>query len=111
MPARTASRFWWPSAEVTAAHPEAPSVSVVDPTRDRPGDLARCLRALAAQDPPPLEVIVVDDGSRDPAAAAAAAAASASGSRCIRLEGEGPAAARNAGAAAARGEVVCFLAQ
>ena len=107
MPARTASRSWWPSAEVAAADSGSPSVSVVVPTRDRPEDLARCLRALAAQDPPPLEVIVVDDGSRDPAAVKAATAAF-SNARCIRLTGLGPAAARNAGAVAARGDVTCL---
>ena len=84
-----------------------PSVSVVVPTRDRPGGLARCLEALATQDPPPLEVIVVDDGSRDPRAIEEATAR-CPGARCIRSEGEGPAAARNAGAAAARGDLICL---
>ena len=107
MPAKTASRCWSRGAEVTAVQPAAPSVSVVVPTRDRPADLARCLRALAAQDPPPLEVIVVDDGSQDPGTVAQAAAA-VPGARCVRLEGAGPAAARNAGAAAARGDVICL---
>ena len=84
-----------------------PSISVVIPTRDRPEDLARCLEALALQDPPPLEVIVVDDGSRDSPAVDEAVALCPE-ARCIRLDGRGPAAARNAGAAIARGEVICL---
>lgn len=72
------------------------------PSRDRPDALKRCLAALDEG----CEAIVVDDGSGD--AAAVAAVAKAQGARLVRLEGRGPAAARNAGAAAARGEVVCF---
>lgn len=80
----------------------AVKVSVVIPTRDRPGLLRRCLAALG--DGP--EAIVVDDGSADRESVAAVAAAA--GARLVRLEGRGAAAARNAGVAAARGEVVCF---
>ncbi|MEX0973351.1 MAG: glycosyltransferase [Solirubrobacterales bacterium] len=78
------------------------SVSVVVPTRDRPEKLRRCLAALAGAH----EVVVVDDGSR--AEAAVAEVVAAAGARLLRLEGEGPAAARNAGARAAAGDVVCF---
>ena len=85
----------------------ASSVSVVVPTRDRPEDLGRCLRALANQDPPPLEVIVADDGSRD-RLAVQQAVSQCPRARCLRLEGDGPAAARNAAAAAAQGQVICL---
>lgn len=81
-------------------------ISIVVPTRDRPADLARCLTALAGQDAP-IEVVVVDDGSRD-RAAVAEALAPLEGARLVRTPGRGPATARNAGLRAADGEVVCF---
>lgn len=48
------------------AQSETMSVSIVIPVRDRWNALVDCLRSLANQDPPPLEVIVVDDGSTQP---------------------------------------------
>jgi glycosyltransferase involved in cell wall biosynthesis len=81
---------------------------VVVPTRDRPRALARCLAALEAQrNARPFEVLVVDDGSAD-APAVEAAVAGAPRARLARLEGAGPAAARNRGAREARGPVVAF---
>jgi 4,4'-diaponeurosporenoate glycosyltransferase len=50
-----------------------PSVSVVIPARDEATRLPVLLRSLAALDPQPHEVIVVDDGSIDDTAAIAAA--------------------------------------
>jgi glycosyltransferase involved in cell wall biosynthesis len=79
------------------------SVSVVIPTRDRPEKLAGCLAALRGQ---AAEVVVVDDGSREPERIAAIVAEH--GGELVRLEGRGPAGARNAGTAAANGEVICF---
>ncbi|HEX4902858.1 MAG TPA: glycosyltransferase [Acidimicrobiales bacterium] len=84
-----------------------PSASVVVPTRDRPDRLARCLLALDAQTEPALEVVVVDDGSRDPAAVEDAVGERAR-VRVVLAGGAGPAAARNLGAALAHGDVVCF---
>jgi len=84
-----------------------PGVSVVIPTRDRPDRLARCLVALDAQIEPPVEVIVVDDGSVDEAAVDAAVG-DRHRVRVVRSGGAGPAAARNVGAALARGDVVAF---
>lgn len=83
------------------------TVSVVVPTRDRPASLARCLAALAAQDRPPDEVLVVDDASTD-AAAVAAVVAQARGATSVAGDGRGPAAARNLGAARAAGTLVAF---
>lgn len=75
-------------------------ISVVVPTRDRPAALARCLAALARQQAgDELEIVVVNDGGRP---------LSAPGARIVQAGGDGPAAARNAGARAARGGVVCF---
>ena len=92
-------------------HPDAPApaaVSVVVPVRDRPGELARLLGALAATAPGIAEVVVVDDGSTDPDATARVAADH--GARVVRHPvSRGPAAARNTGAAAATGELVAFL--
>jgi glycosyltransferase involved in cell wall biosynthesis len=74
-------------------------ISVVVPTRDRPESLARCLSALQRQrTSQPLEIIVVNDGQ----------SVEAPGARVIGATGTGPAAARNLGARAARGSVVCF---
>ena len=75
-------------------------ISVVIPTRDRPDALARCLAALARERDAELEILVVDDSD--------AGGAAAPGARVIRAGGRGPAAARNLGARAARGEIVCF---
>ena len=82
------------------------NVSVVVPTRDRPQKLERCLAALGRQAEDWTELVVVDDGSAD--AEQVAAVARGAGARLIRLEGRGPAAARNAGADSATGDVICF---
>ncbi len=79
--------------------------SVVIPTRDRPRQLARCLMALGRQRGIALEIIVVDDGSADSCAVSRVVEPHAD-VRLIRLDGRGPAAARNAGVRAARGRVV-----
>jgi glycosyltransferase involved in cell wall biosynthesis len=86
---------------------DAASVAVVVPTRDRPAVLARCLRALSSQRDVDLEIVVVDDGSTR-ADAVAAVVARAQNARLVRLEGAGPAAARNAGADVARAPYVLF---
>ena len=67
--------------------------------------LRQCLDALARLSPPPLEVIVVEDGgtSADSPAYGCRRAGRAAGER------RGPAAARNRGAAIARGDVLFFV--
>jgi glycosyltransferase involved in cell wall biosynthesis len=85
-----------------------PLVSVVVPTRDRPGSLSRCLTALAAQTVSDvLEALVVDDGSADPAAIVAVTRQHLF-VRVIRIPYAGPAAARNVGARNARAKYLCF---
>lgn len=81
-------------------------VSVVVPTRDRPDRLAVCLAALEQQTAD-IEIVVVDDASRD-AAAVAAVVAGARRAVLVRGAGRGPAAARNLGARTATADVVCF---
>ncbi|WP_440709366.1 glycosyltransferase [Herbiconiux sp. YIM B11900] len=85
--------------------PDAPPrVSVVIVHYDQPVELSRTLHALCRQTLPALEVIVVDDGSPS-------APHVPEGIRLIRLPDRGfrAAAARNAGAAVASGDVLCFL--
>ena len=89
-----------------------PEVSVVIPTRDRATRLAAALEALSGQiiAPDRFEVVVVDDGSSDetPELLARPPAEGGPEVRAIRLAGEGPAAARNAGWRAARAPLVAF---
>jgi GT2 family glycosyltransferase len=81
-------------------------VSVVIPARDAAGVLADCLEAVrASRGPQPCEVIVAVDGSTD----ATAMLARAHGATVLELAGGGPAAARNAGAARATGDVLIFF--
>jgi glycosyltransferase involved in cell wall biosynthesis len=88
-----------------------PDVSVVIPTFNRIDTLPEVLASLAAQEgAPEFEVIVVDDGSTDETARwLQAGAPGALALRLLRQENRGPAAARNAGVAAARGRWVAFL--
>jgi mycofactocin glycosyltransferase len=80
---------------------------VVIPVRDRQAELARCLAGLAGLADMP-RVIVVDDGSSDPAAIARVA--SGAGARVLRRDvNGGPGAARNTGLAAADTPLVAFL--
>ena len=95
----------------TAFDPDfVPSVTVVVPTRDRADDLEECLGALAHLDYPRdrLEVIVVDDGSVDPAAVAEVVGRYEG--RLLRNENNrGPAYSRNRAAREATGEILAFV--
>ncbi len=90
--------------------PTAPAVSVVIPYYESQRQLDLVLTALRLQTHPAhrLEVIVADDGSRRPPDLSAAAHLDC---RCVRQPDHGfrAAAARNLGAAAARGDVLAFL--
>ena len=84
----------------------SPSVSIVIPAFNAEATLSDVLEALAAQNPRPDEVIVVDDRSTD----ATAAVAARLGARVIRTERSGFAGgARNQGWDEAVGDVVVFL--
>lgn len=80
-------------------------ISVVIPVRNGARALDACLQAACQVALPGNEVVVVDDGSTDESASIAARHPC----RLVRLErGRGASAARNAGAAAARGETLFF---
>jgi glycosyltransferase involved in cell wall biosynthesis len=84
-----------------------PSISVVTPAYNAERFLDGTIRSALAQSLPPLEIIVVDDGSTDRTGEIARAFGSPV--RCIRQDNAGPAAARNRGVREARGEFVAFL--
>lgn len=87
----------------------SPEVTVVIPTRDRRRRLAATLAGVRRQRDVDLEVIVIDDGSRDGTAESVMALGDPR-IRVLRLEHSGgPAKARNAGIGAARGGWIAFL--
>jgi len=92
-----------------AASPDGPGaarISVVVPVRDGGAAFRVCMARLAACRPSAGEVIVVIDGHSDGARECAVEA----GARVLSLPvPAGPAAARNAGAAAARGDILLFV--
>lgn len=84
------------------------AVTVIVATRDRPQSLQRCVRALATQDMPPMEVVVVDQGTQpvDPEPVIPIERTSIV---LLRDEGVGVSRARNVGLAAARCPVVAVV--
>jgi glycosyltransferase involved in cell wall biosynthesis len=86
-------------------------LSVVIATRDRAAYLARALDALAAQkDAPPFETIVADNGSTDGTASVVTERAAAMPDlQRVYVAEPNRAAARNAGIAAASGDIVVFV--
>ena len=84
-----------------------PTVSVIVVTRDRPQLLAHALASVAAQSHAPLEVRVGDDGGGT--AADVAGEVAVLELTLLPLSFGQAAAARNAAAAGARGEVLAFL--
>jgi glycosyltransferase involved in cell wall biosynthesis len=89
----------------------APAFSVVIPTHARPLELRACLEGIAGLDYDlgRIEVIVVDDGGRDPLDALLAEFEGRIALRVVAQPRGGPAAARNAGAAIARGTWLAFI--
>jgi GT2 family glycosyltransferase len=92
-------------AGVRDLHESWPSISVVVCARNEEPLIGRCLASLERCDYPELEVIVCDDGSTD----RTRAIADASPFRVLALEHGGLSRARNAGLAAATGEIVAYL--
>ena len=87
-----------------------PVFSIIIPTYDRPAQLANCLKALARLDYPHdrFEVLVVDDGSKTPPEALATSFRERLDVRLLIQAHAGPAAARNTGAAQAKGRFLAF---
>src|SRR5438105_5460620 len=88
---------------------DGPRATIIVPTRDRPDRLPRCLEVLARQEVPEgeLEILIVDDGSREPERVAEAVAEEPK-ARLVCVEGQGTSVARNRGAREARAEFLCF---
>ncbi len=85
---------------------ETPRISVVIPTFNGAQRIGNCLAALQPQaERHDCEIVVVNDGSSDNTAKVVA---TYPGVRLIHQANAGPAAARNRGAAASRGEIVLF---
>lgn len=85
----------------------SPTISVVIPCYNAAPFLAAAIDSTLGQTSPPLEVIVVDDGSTDDSARIAQEYGPPV--RVIRQTNQGESAARNRGIAAARGDWVAFL--
>ena len=84
---------------------EWPTVSVIVCTHNGSSTIRDCLEGVEQLDYPDLEVIVVDDGSKD----GTAAVAESFDVQLIRTANLGLSSARNTGIGAARGDIVAFL--
>lgn len=90
---------------------DRPEISIIVPSHNRVGLLREVLDALAGQiaGTPAFEVIVVADGCSDGTEGVVASYAAPYPIEIVRLPGQGPSRARNAGARAARSEFLLFL--
>ncbi len=95
---------------VEVAKDIAPQVTVIVPVKDRADDLEECLLALSRLDYPHerLEVIVVDDGSDDPAAIRRVVERGG-GRLLVNEHNRGPSYSRNRAAEEAMGEILAFV--
>jgi glycosyltransferase involved in cell wall biosynthesis len=86
------------------------TISVIVPTHDRPESLTKAVESILAQTRRPDELIVVNDGTREaPDEIERRAAAAEVPFCCIRRQGASSSASRNAGLAAARGDVAALI--
>jgi glycosyltransferase involved in cell wall biosynthesis len=90
---------------------DAPTISVIIPTHNRSASLRRTLDALSAQTYPvqQVEVLVTADGCVDGTMEMLHRYTAPFGMRIIEQQAQGPAAARNQGAAHATGRLLLFL--
>lgn len=79
--------------------------SYIVPALNEENYIGSCIRSINCQVPRPHEVILVDNGSTDKTVVISKKL----GARVVRETKRGIAHARNAGAKAARGEVLCFI--
>ena len=96
-----------PKARSLADPEQRPQVSFVIPVRNDARRLARCLDSIRASLYPLelIEIVVIDNGSTDDSTDTARQRQA----RVLSLPGKRLGALRNAGAAAARGEVLAFV--
>ncbi|HUP25440.1 MAG TPA: glycosyltransferase family A protein [Thermoanaerobaculia bacterium] len=87
---------------------ELPAFTVIIPVRDREGSIGRAILSVLEQEYADLEVVVVDDGSSDGTSEVVKTVAD-SRVRLLRQQPQGVSAARNYGAAEARGRWLTFL--
>ena len=89
---------------------DAPFVSVIVPTHNRPDLLQRCLPSLTTLYYPNYEIIIVDNAPRDTATADFIQKnySDTQQIRYLREDRAGPSWARNCGIAAAQGEILAF---
>ena len=97
--------MWWISIKRVQPPPHTVEVSAVVLTLDNVDTVAATLDSLAAQEPPPAEVVVVDGGSTDGTRELAAE----HGARVVIEGTRGIARARNRGIAETSGNVVLFV--
>ena len=97
-------------AEYARVLADAPFISVVVATRDRPDSLATCLDSVLHMDYPAFEIILVDNAPKTDAAARLLDEKYSRESRIryVREDRPGLSRARNAGVAEARGQIVAF---
>ena len=86
-----------------------PRVTVVIPTYNAAAYLTDTLESVCGQTYTDFELLIVDDGSNDTTLALARQFESRLSLRIIEQQNSGPAAARNNGVRAARGELVAFI--
>ena len=85
-------------------------ISIVVPAYNAAGVIGRCIDSVLRQTYPDFELLIIDDGSTDETAEIVAAkAAQDTRIHLIRQENTGVSSARNAGIAAASGELLCFI--
>ncbi|WP_343074309.1 glycosyltransferase family 2 protein [Parvularcula dongshanensis] len=86
-----------------------PSISVIIPTYNRPDATVRAIESALAQDPPPHEVLVVDDASTDRTAEAVSSLGHGRLQLLRQDRNQGVAAARNRGLREATGHAIGLL--
>jgi glycosyltransferase involved in cell wall biosynthesis len=105
-----AGSLWAPDERTPTSERHGPEeVSVVVPTRDRPDLVLQAVRSVLAQRGVDLEVLVVDDGSRDPVEALIGRLGDQRVKVLRHASPEGVASARNVGVEAASGSWIALL--
>lgn len=87
-------------------------LSIVIPTHNKPNDVVRCIKAILDDqfDNGKYEIVVVDDGSKYPPKPLIEKIDNHGISiKVVRLEGKGPASARNAGIRHAKAPIIAFI--